>query len=159
VGREPDIVRRRHHHIGDHPALQAGHPVREHHLGDTAEDLEALRQHAQRGRLLLIGGEPDEPEPRPGQHRAEHVHFAAGHDLLAPVDGQHLTRRPDRRATTSGPGLTAAPGPLRCSDQTPEVEVRPRIPGRPGDTGSSRFVLIRPAVAFTFSATTSTTSS
>jgi len=71
MGREPDVVRRGHDDVGDHAAFQAAHPVREYDLRDAAENLEALGQHRQGGGLLLISGEPDEPEPRPGQHRAE----------------------------------------------------------------------------------------
>ena len=92
VAGEPDVVRCRHHDIGDHVALQTRHPVREHDLRNPAELLEALRQQPQRGGLLLIGSEADEPEPRPSEHCAEHVHLPAGQDLLAPVDGQHLAR-------------------------------------------------------------------
>jgi hypothetical protein len=63
VGREPDVVRRRHHHVRHDPSLQAGHPVCEHDLGDAAEDLKVLGQQRQRGGLLLVLGEPDEPCP------------------------------------------------------------------------------------------------
>ncbi len=63
MGREPDVVRGRDDDVGHDPALQAAHPVREHHPRDAAEDLEALGQHPQRGGLLLIGSEPHEPEP------------------------------------------------------------------------------------------------
>ncbi len=63
VGGEPDVVRGRDDDIRDDAALQTAHPVGQHDLRDAAEDLEALGQHAQRGGLLLIGGEPDEPEP------------------------------------------------------------------------------------------------
>ena len=101
VGGEPDVVRRRDDHVRDHPAPQAGHPVGEHHLRHAAEDLEAFRQQPQRRCLLLIGSEADEPEPRPGQHRAEHVHLATNDDLGAPVDRKDLTGRPDRRSTTT----------------------------------------------------------
>lgn len=89
VGREPHVVGTGHDDVRDHAALQAAHSVGEHGLADPAEDLEAVREHPQRGGLLLISGEADEPEPRPRQHRAEHVHLPAGDDLLAPVDGQH----------------------------------------------------------------------
>lgn len=130
VGREPDIVRRPDDDVRDDPALQTTHPISEHDLRDPAEDLEALRQHAQRGGLLLIGGEPDKPEPRPREHRAEHVDLASGDDLLAPVDGQHLTRRPDRRTTTTRARLAVAPLPLRRRDQPPEVAVRTLIARR-----------------------------
>jgi hypothetical protein len=92
VAAEPDVVRGRDDHVGDDTALQAAHPVGEHDLRDAAEDLEALRQHRQRGRLLLISSAPDKPESRPAQDRAEHVHLPAGQDLLAPVDRQHLAR-------------------------------------------------------------------
>jgi hypothetical protein len=131
VGREPHVVGTGHDDVGDDPALQAAHPISQHDLRDTAEDLEALGQHAQRGGLLLIGGEPDEPEPRPGQHRAEDVDPAASDELLAPVDHQKLTRRPDRRPAATRPGLPESPLPLRGSDQPPEVAVRPRIARRP----------------------------
>ena len=63
MGREADIVRAGHHHVRHHTALQTPHPVGQHCLGNTTEDLEAFGEHAQRGRQLLVGGEPDEPEP------------------------------------------------------------------------------------------------
>ena len=50
---------------------------------------------------------------------------------LAPVDDQHLARRPHRRTPTTGAGLPAPPRPLRLGDQPPEVAVRPRIARRP----------------------------
>ena len=131
VGGEPDVVRCRDHDIGDHVALQAGHPVGQHQLRDPAELLEALRQQSQRGGLLLVGSEPDEPVPRPGQHRAEHVHPPASDDLGAPVDGQHLTRGPHRRTPPAGAGLPDAPLTLGVGDQPSEVPVRPLIAGRP----------------------------
>jgi hypothetical protein len=57
VGREPDVVGCRHHNVGDHTALQAAHPVREHDLGDATEDLEALGQQRQRRARFLVRGE------------------------------------------------------------------------------------------------------
>ena len=96
MGREPDIVGGRDHHVGDHPALQATHPVSQHHPRDPAQDLEALRQHRERRGRLLIGGEPDEPGPGPGQHGTEHVQPV----LDTPVDQQVLTRRPHPRPAT-----------------------------------------------------------
>ena len=60
---EPDVLGRGHDPVGDHPALQAPHPVGEDDLGCAAEDLEALGQHRHRRRGLLISGEADEPEP------------------------------------------------------------------------------------------------
>ena len=63
VGGETDIVRGWHHHVGHDPRFQAAHPVGQHHLRHPAEGFEALRQQSERGGSLLIGGEPDEPEP------------------------------------------------------------------------------------------------
>jgi hypothetical protein len=122
--READIVSGRNHLVGDHPALQAAHPVGEHDVRDTAELLEALRQHRQCGLGPLVVGEPHEPDPRPGQHRAEHVQPAD----TAPVDGQDLTRRPHRR--TTAPVVAPPPGLLRIGDKPPEVPRRPRIASR-----------------------------
>ena len=87
---EPHILRRGHHHVGDDGTFQAAHPVRQHLARHPAQRLEAFRQQRQRRRGPLIGSEPHKPEPRPGQHRAEHVPPALG----APVDHQILTRRP-----------------------------------------------------------------
>ena len=98
VRREPDVVRRRHHHVSDHAGLQAAHPVGEHDLRDPAERLETLRQHRQSGVGAFIVGEAHEPHPRPGQHRAEHMH-AGQH---APVDDQRVSRCPDRRPPAAG---------------------------------------------------------
>ena len=70
---EPHVVRRRDHHVGDDPALEAAHPVGEHDLRDPAEGLEALSEQPHRGVGALVVGEADEPHPRERQHRAEHV--------------------------------------------------------------------------------------
>ena len=119
--REPQVLRRGHHDVGDHPALQAAHPVGQH----RARHLEALRQHRQRRGGPLISGEPHEPEPAPGQHRAEHVQAALG----APVDHQVLTRRPHRR--TPPVVMIGPPRLLRHRDQAAEVPRRPRIARSP----------------------------
>ena len=63
VAGEADVARGGHHLVRDHAALQAAHPVREHHLRDPAELLEALSQHRQRGLGPLVAGEPHEPDP------------------------------------------------------------------------------------------------
>jgi len=119
---KPDVLRRGHHDVGDHAALQAAHPVGQHLARRPAEALEALRQHRQRRVRPLISGEPHEPNPGPGQHRAEHVQAALG----APVDHQVLTRRLDRRAAAAVMLLPSQPLPLR--DQPAEVPHRPGIP-------------------------------
>jgi len=77
------------------------------------------------GVLLLVSGEPHEPDPRPRQHRGEDVH-PGDH---APVDDQMLTRGPHRR--TTGPALLLTVAALLRSDQAPEVAVRARISSRP----------------------------
>jgi hypothetical protein len=60
---EPHVLRRRHHHIRDHPCLQAAHPVGQHGLGHPAQGLETLRDQRHGRGALLIGGEPHEQEP------------------------------------------------------------------------------------------------
>ena len=121
---EPDILRRGHHDVGHHAAFQAAHPVRQHRAGHPAQHLEALRQQRQRGLRPLITGEPHEPDPAPGQHRAEHVQPP----LAAPAGHQMLTRRPHRRA--AAPVVIGPPGLLRRRDQAPEVTRRVGIPRR-----------------------------
>ena len=96
VGREPDIVRRRDHHVGHRPALQATHPIGEHLGRNTAEHLEALGEQRHRRRRGLVASEPHEPEPAPRHHRAEHLHPAG---QRAPIDHQRLARHPHRRTT------------------------------------------------------------
>ena len=88
VRREPEVVAGRHHDVGDHPAPQTAHPVGEHLARHPAQHLEALGQHRERRLRPFVGSEAHEPEPAPGQHRAEHVQ--PSHD--APVDHQMLTR-------------------------------------------------------------------
>ena len=61
--REPDVLTRRDDPVGDDAALEAAHPVGQHHLRGPADHLEALGEHAHRRGRLLIRGEPDEPEP------------------------------------------------------------------------------------------------
>ncbi len=85
---EPDVIRCRDNPIRDHPALQTAHPVGQHHLRRTTEQGEALRQHPQRRRHLLVSSEPHEPPPAPRQDGDEDVHAADD----APVDDQMLTR-------------------------------------------------------------------
>ena len=105
-----------------------------------------------RGRALVVG-EPDEPEPRPGQHRAEHVQPG----LDTPVDDQRLTRRPHPRP--AAPMMITPPRRLRLRDQPAEVP-RPtphsRPPGPPAAAASPRSC---PCVLATRSATSSATSS
>ena len=125
VRREPQVLRRGHHDVGDHAALQAAHPVRQHLARHPAQHLQALRQHRQRRLRALISGEPHEPEPAPRQHRAEHVQAALG----TPVDHQVLTRRPHRR--TAAPVMIPPPQMLLRRDQPPEIPRRPRIPRGP----------------------------
>jgi hypothetical protein len=122
---EADVLRQGHHDVGHDAAFQAAHPVRQHLAGHSAQHLEALRQQRQRRGRPLIGREPHEPEPAPGQHCAEHVQPA----LAAPVDHQVLTRRPHRRAPA--PVMLPPPGLLTSRDQAPEVARRPGIPRGP----------------------------
>jgi hypothetical protein len=124
VGGEPDIVRGRHHHVRDHPRFQAAHPVREYRLRHPIQLLEALRQQAERRRGFLVVGEPDKPEPGPGQHCAEHVHPG----LHTPVDDQRLTWCPHPRPAAAV--LATAPLRLRLGYQPAEVPGRAGIPGR-----------------------------
>ena len=113
--REPHVLRSRDHDVGDHPGFQAAHPVRQHRLRHPAQDLETLGQQRQRRRGLLVGGEPHEPEPRPSQHRAEHVQGA----LRAPVDHHRVARRPHRRG--AAPVMTGPPRRFHLRDQAAEV--------------------------------------
>ena len=126
MGGEADIVRARHHHVRDHPRLQTAHPVGEHHGRDAAERLETLHQHLEgRGRAFVVG-EPDEPHPGPGQHRAEHVQPGQH----APVDQQRLTRQPHPRP--AAPVMITPPFLLRLRNQAAEVPGRPDIARHPG---------------------------
>ena len=126
VRREPQVLRRGHHHVGDHPAFEAAHPVGQHLARHPAQHLQALRQHRQRRLRPLIRGEPHEPHPAPGQHGAEHVQPALG----APVDHQVLARRPHRRPTATV--MIPPPRLPGRRDQAAEVPRRPRIPRGPG---------------------------
>ena len=125
---EPDIVGGGHHHVGDHPALQAAHPVGQHLGRDPADHRQRLGDHRQRRGGLLIGGEPHEPPPRERQHRAKHEQPRRG---LGPVDHQILTRRPHRRAAATM--MILAPQRFLLSDQPAEVPRRALIAGRPRD--------------------------
>ena len=54
---QPDVFGGGDHHVGDHPALEAGHPVGQHPGRDTADRGQRLGDQRQRRRRLLIGGE------------------------------------------------------------------------------------------------------
>jgi hypothetical protein len=125
VGGELHVVGRGDHDVRDDTALEAAHPVREDLGRDPADRLEALREHGHRGGGLLVGGEPHETNPRPRQHRAEHLDPAK----VAPVDDQVLTRGPHSWAPPTV--VLAAPLDLRSRDQAAEVARRPGEPRRP----------------------------
>ena len=86
---QPHVIRGRYHHVGDHPALEAGHPVGQHPGRDTADRGQCLGDQRQRGRRALIGGEADEPPTGERQHRAEQEQPRCG---LGPIDDQIVTR-------------------------------------------------------------------
>ena len=88
VGSEPHVLPGRHDDVSDDGAFQAAHPVGQDLARHPAEHFEALAQQRQRRGSALVGGEPHEPEPRPGQHRAEHMQPGQH----APVDDQVLAR-------------------------------------------------------------------
>jgi hypothetical protein len=94
MGGEPDVLAGGHDDVGDDGAFQAAHPVGQDFAGQPALHLETLRQQRQRRGGPLIGREPHEPDPGPGQHRAEHMQPGQH----PPVDDQMLIRRPHRRA-------------------------------------------------------------
>jgi len=48
MGGEPDMLACGHHHVGDHTALQAAHPVGQHCARRPTQHLEAPGQHRQR---------------------------------------------------------------------------------------------------------------
>ena len=70
----------------------------------------------------LLVGEADEREPRPPQHRAEHVQPVQD----AAVDEQRLSEGPHPRPTA--PVLTATPLPMSRRDQPPELAADPAYP-------------------------------
>ena len=152
MGGEPHVGAGRHDPVGDHPALQTPHPVGQHHPGHPTQDLEALREQPQRGVCALVTGEADEPHPRPGQHRAEHVQPTQH----APVDNQVLARGPHRRAAAAM--MLGAPHRLLRGHQRRKLRADPAYPPARA-AGSSRFALIRPFVLSTRSATSSVTGS
>jgi len=126
VGGEAHVLRRRHHHVGDHGCLQAGHPIRQHDLGDAAEGLQGLRQQPQRRLGALVGGEGHEAPPAPRRHGAEHMQ----RPLRAPVDHEGVARRPHCR--TASPVLASSPGLLRSGHEATQVAGRSGVARRPG---------------------------
>ncbi len=107
--REPQVLRRGHHHVGDHAAFQARHPVGQHLARHPAQHLQALRQHRQRRLRALISSEPHEPDPAPGQHRAEHVQPALGCPSRSP--GTHPATTPPDGGPGDDPAATTASAP------------------------------------------------
>ncbi len=118
---QADIGRRGHHDVGHDAALQAAHPVGQHHPGHRPEGFEAAGQHLKGGRGALIGGKTHEPPTRKGHHSAEDVQAP----LRAPVDGEHLAGGPHPRP--AAPVVIGPPGPLGPGHQAPEVTGRARI--------------------------------
>ncbi len=115
VGGEADVVRRGDHHVGDHPALETAHAIGQHGLGDPAHGLKARGQRGEGGLGPLVVGEEHEAPPAPRHHRAEH----AQRTDLAPVDDQHVPRRPHARSAS--PMVIGAPRRLRFGHQAAEV--------------------------------------
>ncbi len=135
VSREPHVLGRGHHNVGNHPRLQAAHPIGEHRLGNPAENLEALGQQRQGCPGLLVSGEPHEPEPRPRQYCAEHVQPA----LDTPVDDQRVARCPHRRSAAAMIALPAAsPWPPGAGSSAPTPSSRRHA--RPATVASPRSV-------------------
>ena len=126
VGGEAHIGRRRHHHVGDDGTLQAGHAVRQHHLGHAAEALQALGQEPKRRLGAFVAGEAYEAPAAPGRHGAEDVQPR----LCTPVDDQGVARRPHRRPATCM--VLGSPRLLRRGNQAPEVAGRSPVARRPG---------------------------
>ena len=149
--REPQVLRRGHHDVGDHAALQAAHPVRQHRARHPAQHLQALRQHRERRLRTLISGEPHN-ESAPARRTAEHVQAALG----TPVDHQVLTRRPHRR--TAAPVMIPPPQLLLRRDHRRKFRGDPLYPAARA-AGSSRFAEIRASVLSTRSATSTATAS
>jgi hypothetical protein len=125
VCREPHILCCGHHDIGDHAAFQAGHPVGQHLARHPAQHLEAFGQRQRRGRPLITS-EPDEPEPRSGQHRADYVQPAS----LPSRSPGALPGEPHRRPPA--PVMLPAPGTFPLRDQAAEAPRRPSIARRLG---------------------------
>ncbi len=125
---QPDVVRGRDHHVGDHPALEAGHPVGQHPGRDTADRGERLGDQRQRGRRPLVGGERARTAtgrtPAPRRTGTTPVR-------LGP------SRSPDTHPVTTPPG--GGRGDARCAttlslgDQAAEVTCRPLVAGGTGD--------------------------
>ena len=93
------------------------------------------------GSSKIIKG-PDKPEPRPGQHRAEHVQPS----LDTPIDDQRFTRRPHPRP--AAPMMITTPFRLHLRYQSPKVPRRVLIagrrPGPPATTASPKASDIEP---------------
>ena len=125
MGGEADVVGRRHYHPGHGAALEAAHSIAQHRPGDTAEGLEAGGQGGEGGVGALVVGEDHEPEPAPGRHRAEHEQGAD----LAPVDDEHVARRP--HAGTPPPVVVRPPQALGLGHQAAQVAGRALVAGGP----------------------------
>lgn len=123
---EADVVGRRHHHPGDGAAFEAAHAVAEHGLRHAAQGLETGGQGGQGGLGALVVGEAHEADPAPGQHGAEHRQRPD----LAPVDDQHVPRRPHPRPPA--PVVVGAPCPLGLGHQAAEVAGRAGVARGPG---------------------------
>src|SRR4029453_17513152 len=115
MGGKANIVGCGHHYIRHHTSLQTAHPIRQHRLRHPAQLLETLPQHPELRSSLLVGGEPDKPEPRPGKHRTKHVQAS----LNAPIDNQRLSRSP--HSWPPAPMLTLTPPRLDLGDQPTEI--------------------------------------
>ena len=101
---QPDVFGGGDHHVGDHAALEAGHPVGQHPGRDTTDRGQRLGDQRQRRGRPLIGGERDEAPPGERQHRAEHKQ---------PRCGLRPSRSPDTHPVTTPPG--GALGDVRCA--------------------------------------------
>ena len=84
VGGELDVLGARPDDVGDDASLQTPHPIGQHDSWHAFQFLEALGQQLERCCARLIGAEPHEAVPTPGQDRAEDVAAT----LLGPIDDQ-----------------------------------------------------------------------
>ena len=94
-------------------------------FGHRPDGLHALGQRRHGALRAEVVGEVDEAEPAPGQHGAEHEERAD----LAPVEDQHVARRPHPGPTA--PVMVHAPLRLGLGHRPAQVACRAGIAGGP----------------------------
>ena len=147
---EPHVVRGRDHHVGDDPALQAAHPIGEHHLRgrrraprSTPPAAASSWRPSGRGRRARTAtGSRPAPRRTPASRPRSPSRSPGARPASAPTAGT--------------PAAAAATAPSPPRPRGGSSGPTPRSP-QPAPTGSSRFAEIRPSVARTFSAITSRT--